>query len=85
MTADTSEFGLESLICTVLTGEACTPPKSQENLEPVAGYGGIGWSRGSYQDYDREYCVDLAQLSMFFYATQPEATEVLALDCYFAQ
>ena len=80
MTTDTSEYGLESLICTVLAGEACTPPKSHENREPVAEYGGVGWSRGSYQDYDREYCVDLAQLSVFLHATQPEVAEVLALD-----
>ena len=80
MTTDTSEYGLESLICTVLAGEACAPPKAGEVREPAAGYGGVGWSCGSYRDYDREYCVDLAQLSVFFRATQPEATEALALD-----
>ena len=80
MTTDTSEYGLESLICTVLAGEACAPPKAGEVREPAAGYSGVGWSCGSYRDYDREYCVDLAQLAVFFRATQPEAAEALALD-----
>ena len=31
--------------------------------EPRAAYGGVGWSPGSHHDYDREYCVDLAQLA----------------------
>ncbi|MCY3815986.1 MAG: type I restriction endonuclease subunit R [Gammaproteobacteria bacterium] len=79
-TTDTSEYGLETLICKALTGEACAPPKAGEVREPTAGYGGVGWSCGSYRDYDREYCVDLAQLAMFLRATQPEAAEALALD-----
>lgn len=56
MTSDTSEHGLESLICTALAGEACAPPAAGEVREPAAGYGGVGWSCGSYRDYDREYC-----------------------------
>jgi len=80
MLTDTSERGLESLICAALAGDACAPPKAGEVREPAAGYGGVGWSCGSYRDYDREYCVDLAQLAMFFHATQPEAAEALALD-----
>ena len=80
MTTDTSEYGLESLICTALTGEACAPPNVGEVREPAAGYGGVGWSCGSYRDYDHEYCVDLAQLAVFFRATQPEVAEALALD-----
>ena len=51
MTTDTSEYGLESLICTALTVEACAPPKAGEVREPVAGYGGVGWSCGSYPGY----------------------------------
>ena len=31
------------------------------------------------QDYDREYCVDLAQLSAFLHASQPVAAESLDL------
>ena len=41
---------------------------------------GSGWSPGSYHDYDREYCVDLAQLAAFLRDTQPDVAEALALD-----
>ena len=80
MTTDTSERGLERLICTALSGQPCDPPKADEVAEPQAGYGGVGWTCGNPHDYDREYCVDLAQLTVFLRATQPEATESLALD-----
>ena len=80
MTADTSETGLERLICTALAGHPCDPPDGGGFAEPAAGYGGVGWSGGSYRDYDREHCVDLAQLAVFLRATQPETAEALALD-----
>ena len=48
--------------------------------DPPAGYGGVGWSGGSFRDYDREYCVDLVQLAAFLRDTQPEAAEALALS-----
>ncbi len=79
MTTDTSEYGLESLICMALAGDACTPPAPGEVREPATGYGGVGWSCGSYRDYDREYFVDQAQLAAFLHTTQPEATEAFAL------
>ena len=80
MTTDTSEYGLESLICTALTGDACAPPAPGEVREPAPGYGGVGWSCGSYRDYDREYCVDQAQIAAFLDTTQPAAVESFALD-----
>ena len=80
MTTDTSEHGLESLICTALTGESCAPPAASEVREPAPGYGGVGWSCGSYQHYDREFCVDRAQLAAFLDITQPEAAEAFAFD-----
>ena len=80
MTTDTSEHGLESLICTALAGDACVPPAAGEVREPAAGYGGVGWSCGSYPDYDREYCVDRIQLAAFLRTTQPEAADAFALD-----
>ena len=46
--------------------------------ERPSGYG-AGWICGDLQDYDREYCVDLAQLSAFLHATQPIAAESLDL------
>ena len=80
MTTDTSERGLERLICTALVGHPCEPPTAGTVAKPPAGYGGVGWSGGNFHDYDREYCVDLVQLSAFLRATQPQATESLRLS-----
>ena len=79
MVTDTSEEGLERLICTALTGNPCAPPSAAGvPLSPDVP-GGVGWRSGSHHDYDCEYCVDLAQLSAFLHATQPEIAEALAL------
>ncbi|MBI4537385.1 MAG: type I restriction endonuclease subunit R [candidate division NC10 bacterium] len=81
MTTDTSERGLERLICTALTGAPCDPGTVLEGLahEPVPAYGGSGWIGGLSSDFDREYCVDLAQLSAFLRLTQPKIAESLDL------
>ncbi|MGE0592114.1 MAG: type I restriction endonuclease subunit R [Vicinamibacterales bacterium] len=80
MTTDTSERGLERLICTVLTGAACDPGavKADAVRERPAVYG-AGWSCGAPEDYDREYCVDLAQLLAFLLETQPDVADALDL------
>ena len=80
MPTDTTERGLERLICTALAGHPCDPPPGPTVGEPPARYGGVGWAGGNFHDYDREYCVDLAQLSAFLHATQPEASESLGLS-----
>ena len=80
MPTDTSERGLERLICTALAGHPCDPPLGPTVGEPPARYAGVGWAGGNFHDYDREYCVDLAQLSAFLHATQPEAAESLDLS-----
>ncbi len=80
MPTDTTERGLERLICTALAGHPCDPPPGPTVGEPPAPYAGSGWSGGNFHDYDREYCVDLAQLSAFLGATQPEAAEALDLS-----
>ena len=77
---DTSERGLERLICTALAGHPCDPRKEGRAAEAPAGYGGVGWIGGSPHDYDREYCVDRVQLAAFLQATQPDAAESLALE-----
>ena len=64
MTTDTSESGLERLICTALTGNPCDPVAADGLRERPAAYG-AGWLGGSALDYDREYCVDLTQFSAF--------------------
>ena len=78
MTTDTSEKGLERLICTALTGHLCDPPHGGAIAERPSSYG-VGWIGGDPHDYDREYCVDLAQLSAFLRVTQPVAAESLDL------
>jgi type I restriction enzyme R subunit len=80
VTTDTSERGLERLICTALTGAPCDPPQPGVVHEPTPAYGGSGWICSDPADYDREYCVDLAQVRAFLRATQPEAAEALDLD-----
>ena len=80
MPTDTSERGLERLICTALTGSPCEAgagPTEGVHERPAA-YG-VGWICGASEDYDREYCVDLAQLSAFLQETQPEAIATLEL------
>ena len=80
MTTDTSERGLERMICTALTGHPCDPPKTGTAGEPPVGYGGAGWSCGNPHDYERVYCVDLVQFTAFLLATQSEVAESLALS-----
>jgi len=80
---DTSEAGLETLICRGLTGSDCLPrPAGTPAVvaEAKVPYGGTGWLPGDPADYDREYCVDLVQLAAFLRATQPEVAEALDLD-----
>ena len=74
MSSDTSERGLERLICEALTGSACDP-----NTE-AGHHSDVGWTCGSPGDYDREYCVDLLQLSAFLSDTQPAVMEALGLE-----
>ncbi len=80
MTTDTSERGLERLICTALTGAPCdagAPPAGGVGARPAT-YA-AGWICGAAEDYDREYCVDLVQLAAFLDATQTEVCEALDL------
>jgi type I restriction enzyme, R subunit len=79
MTTDTSEGGLERLICTVLAGHPCDPVKKDWIGKPATAYGGVGWIGGDPQDYDREYCLDLVQLRAFLQEIQPKAAATLDL------
>ena len=80
MPTDTTERGLEALICTTLTGSSCDPGAAPagEIYERPSAYG-TGWVCGDPVAYDREYCVDLAQLALFLRATQPDVAETLDL------
>ena len=79
MTTDTTERGLETLICTALTGRPCDPSQKHGVHERPSSYS-AGWLCGDPADYDRKFCVDLAQLSAFLRATQPDVAASLALD-----
>ena len=82
MTTDTSERGLERLICTALTGSPCDAALAQAGPESdaAAAAGGAGWICGDPDDYDREYTVDLAQLLAFLIETQPDVFKGLRLE-----
>ena len=82
MTTDTSERGLERLICTALTGSPCDAVLAQTGLEGEAATpsGGAGWICGAPEDYDREYTVALVQLLAFLVDTQPDAFEGLRFE-----
>ena len=79
MSTDTSERGLERLICTALAGDPCDPPGSPTGAENLKPRGGVGWSPGDFHHYDREHCVDLPQLTAFLRETQPRRAESLGL------
>ncbi|HHJ52430.1 MAG TPA: hypothetical protein ENJ89_04485, partial [Caldithrix abyssi] len=75
---DTSEAGLEKLICTALTGSSCQSGESGSRVaEQRPPYGGAGYFCGDSGDYDRDYCVDLYQLMVFMKDTQPEIASAL--------
>jgi type I restriction enzyme R subunit len=78
MTTDTSEKGLESLICAELTGANGQRLQGGMQRERPADYG-PGWLQGNPADYDREFCVDLAQLAAFVHDTQPDVAPSLDL------
>ena len=82
MTTDTSERGLERLICTALTGSPCDAALAPTGLEGGAAIpsAGAGWICGHPNDYNREYTADLAQLLAFLIETQPDAFEGLRLE-----
>lgn len=79
MVTDTSERGFERRACTLLAGDPCEPSGAETVGEPPLIHGGAGWMAGSYHDYDREYCVDLFQLTGFLRDTQPETAKALEL------
>lgn len=80
MTTDTSERGLERLICTALTGSPCDPVPEGDYIAEKVPYGGVGYYPGNPTDYNREFGVDLAQLRIFLKTTQPEVAAALDLE-----
>ena len=78
MNTDTTERGLESLICAALAGDPDDKTESGDAGDRPATYS-AGWLHGNSHDYDREFCVDLSHLSTFLNLTQPEVAESLDL------
>ena len=78
MNTDTTERGLESLICTSLAGDPNVATHSGDSGDRPATYS-AGWLHGDPHDYDREYCVDLNHLSTFLGLTQPVVAQALDL------
>ena len=78
--SDTSERGLEGLICTALMEQACDLRREGKTTQVPAGSCSAGWTSGNAREYDREFSVDRVQLAAFLRATQPEAADQLALD-----
>ena len=83
MPTDTTERGLERLICAALTGhpgdaDSAGGTDYKVALRPTH-YSTV-WVYGDAGDYNREYCVDLRQFSAFLQATQPQVAAALALD-----
>lgn len=86
MTIDTTEGGLERLICEAMTGEGCEPSgvggadgggEADAATSDAVASAGLGWICGSPSDYDKEFCLDLAQLAAFLHATQPKTAAAL--------
>jgi type I restriction enzyme R subunit len=78
---DTSEKGLESVIVAAMTGKSgVAPPQPGEAADSEGGFGGAGWILGDAKSYDREYAVDLAQLSDFIFGTQKPLIEAFDLE-----
>ena len=67
---DTSERGLEDRICEMLAGRGGKSDTGDVGERPAV-YG-AGWRYGDREDYDREYCVDLAQLADFLKVVCPD-------------
>ena len=86
MTIDITEGGLERFICEALTGEGCEPSGvggaggggvADAVASDAIAQAGLGWICGSPSDYDKEFCLDLAQLAAFLQATQPKTAAAL--------
>jgi type I restriction enzyme R subunit len=75
---DTSERGLEDLIVAALT--AGSSGRNTGTDDATGLYGSGGWILGNWRDYEREYAVDLVQLSDFLRITQPNVADAAQLS-----
>lgn len=80
MTMDTSELGLERLVCDALTGGPRCPPAGRTVSGPHLGHGGVGWFRGNLHYYDWECRIDLVQFRTFLHTGQPDSAATFRFD-----
>lgn len=82
-TTDTSEKGLESLIVANMTGPTTNltgePARPDIVSADSSTYSPDRWIPGQSTDYARDYAIDLAQLTAFLQATQPDLAETFDL------
>ncbi|MDR7134521.1 type I restriction enzyme R subunit [Lysobacter niastensis] len=74
---DISERGLEDLIVAALT--TTSGERDGGDIDSASLHGSGGWILGDWRDYEREYAVDLKQLTEFLQATQPAVAEAAHL------
>ena len=76
---DTSERGLENLILAAMTSAVAPSIPTEKAQQPTSLYSSGSWILGDWHDYDREYAVDLVQLTAFLTTTQPDLAEAIDL------
>ena len=79
MNTDTSEQGLERLICTALCGHPSNPQRGEGQHVGREATKGVGWQESRHSDYDREHCIDTTQLTAFLEATQRDKASAFAM------
>ncbi|MCF7853523.1 MAG: type I restriction endonuclease subunit R [Candidatus Pacebacteria bacterium] len=79
MSSDTSEQALETLIVSELTGRSLDDVAHGDSHDATASYGAGCYVEGSPTDFDREHVIDLAKLTQFLEATQPNKAAALSL------
>jgi type I restriction enzyme R subunit len=77
---DTSDRSLDDLIVAALTGGGPSPTTEAGSFVQRPAISGAGWALGDSGDYNREYAVDLAQLSGFLLETQPKVAKAVDLS-----
>jgi type I restriction enzyme R subunit len=80
MPTDTTEKGLEGLIVAAMTAATVPAESADGEVRERPAIYAAGWILGDAKDYNREYAVDLAQLSAFLRDTQPKVADALDLD-----
>lgn len=79
MSTDTSEKGLENLIVATMTG-ATAYASAGVVADTPGDYAVKRWIKGHSNDFEKDYALDLTQLTAFLSSTQPDLVENFDLD-----